>query len=556
MDELRLTVRAAGAAYVVTHEAPASWEVHGRGLLEVEIEAPPAATVWLRVDGEEQALSGALVRRWSSDRLLRTRAGRVGLEVGCGPLRRQLWLDVQPTKLTLGAVRSLLDQLDVAAHALSGRFSEGAAAQDPAALLESLDALIGPLSEAASALRVHPLHRRRQQQRAVPASVGASRAADVRWLSRHPAAALRAGGGVRQVAVQSEVEVDLDVVENRGVVGLFGRIDDALAQADALLVLAAQRGTERARVLGEAPRERAWHDPEAVPQTAIEARRTRLRGLRDQVEWARRRTGLPASLPPAPRLPLTHAVRSEPAYWRLHEVQRVLGGLAMRAPLQLAAPRDLDLLYEQWCVLKVVEAVAGWAGVAWAEQVAVRVVGELVHLEPGRLLDLAVGDVQVRVDYEPSYVAGGQDALVKLQPGRPWRPDLAIELARAGHPYRLHLFDAKHRRDPERAFDGGMPLAALQEIWFNYGDGIGDRDTGHPVVGSVWMLWPGDGPQRTLRAPTMLGPDWPSERVRGGAISLRPDQPRTTELLRETVAALLEQEGLRPSRRAGADGAH
>lgn len=548
MDEQRLIVRAAGRAWEVVDEEPRTVQVDGRGLLEVEVIGAPGVEVELRVEGELVPLRGTVLRQWSSERLLRTRAGRVVVEARIGGRVRAAWLEVQPTKLTLTAVRALLEDRDALAEALSTRLGSGPAAHDPAALVEALDALIGPLSEAASALRRHPLHRRREVVRAVPASSAAARGRDVRWLSQNPSAALRASGGVRQVAVQREVERNLDVVENRGVVGLFVRLADALERADELVRLATERHRARQVLLGEAPRERGWRDPLEVPLTALGERRARLVQLREAVEWARRRTGLPSSLPTTPRLPMTHAVCTEPAYWRMHEVERALGELALRAPLSVEAVPDLDRLYEQWCALQVAVAVAAWAGVVWTELLEVQLDGDLVRLPPGPLLTLQVGDRTVRVLTEPSYDNGGEGPLVKLQPGRPWCPDVVIELSRAGRPYRLHVFDAKHRRDPARAHDGWMPLEALQEIWFSYGDGIGDRDTGHPVVGSVWMMWPGEGAQRTLRAPTMLGKDWPEERVRGGAICLRPDRRETRATLRETVAVLLDQEGLKPDR--------
>ena len=87
----------------------------------------------------------------------------------------------------------------------------------------------------------------------------------------------------------------------------------------------------------------------------------------------------------------------------------------------------------------------------------------------------------------------------------------------------LHVLDAKHRRDPSRPHDDGLPLDALAELWFHYGDGLGDRDTGLPLVDSVWMLYPGSRPRVVPRVPAMATPDWPVDRLRGGTVSLVPD---------------------------------
>jgi hypothetical protein len=94
----------------------------------------------------------------------------------------------------------------------------------------------------------------------------------------------------------------------------------------------------------------------------------------------------------------------------------------------------------------------------------------------------------------------------------------------------LHVLDAKFRLS-ER---GDAPWEAVQEVWWKYGDSIGDV-AGRPVVRSVWVLWPGTGVR--LVGPTMLDEEWPIERLRGGAIGVWPGtRPRDVSRL---VARLL-----------------
>jgi hypothetical protein len=226
------------------------------------------------------------------------------------------------------------------------------------------------------------------------------------------------------------------------------------------------------------------------------------------------------------------------------EVQRALESFDPWAPARWAPVSDLDLLYERWCVVMMARAMCRWAGVALGEHLRVIVQDADVAVRPGPLLTVQRGEITARLLYEPAYAYGGDAPLVKLQEGRPWRPDLVIELSRSGHPFQLHVFDAKHRRDPARRRDGGLPLDAWSQLWFRYADGMGDRDTGMPVVGSVWMLWPGDHARRVMRTPAMWTDGWPMDRARTGAISLRPGVSRSVSMLEETLATLLGWDGL------------
>ena len=134
----------------------------------------------------------------------------------------------------------------------------------------------------------------------------------------------------------------------------------------------------------------------------------------------------------------------------------------------------------------------------------------------------------MRVLYEPEI--GSATTPRKWVPGRPWRPDLVLEIRWADGTLDLHVLDAKYRLDP---------TAALSEVWFKYGDSIGDGD-GWPVVRSVWVLWPGEGLR--LAGPRMLDPGWPPERLRGGAIGLTVGRP-SDDLVRVVATVLGVGEG-------------
>jgi hypothetical protein len=143
------------------------------------------------------------------------------------------------------------------------------------------------------------------------------------------------------------------------------------------------------------------------------------------------------------------------------------------------------------------------------------------HLvDPGWFATLRRGEIAtwsapartVTVHYEPEIGATGD--LRKLHHGKPWRPDLVIDVAWADGTRDVHVLDAKLQTDR-----GAAPWAALQEVWLKYGDSIGDA-AGWPVVRSVWALWP--GARVRLMGPRMRDPDWPPDRLRGGTIGLLP----------------------------------
>lgn len=508
-----------------------------RGAGPIAVEAPPGAR--LKLAGRTRALRSVDDRmRWQDDRWLSKVAGAVHLRVELGERTIEVTLVVFPMKLDAVDLATLLDELDTLALDLDPASEHAPAAPD---VVRALEAWTGPISDAAAAIRRHPLHRRREQVRAVPTTSPRLSARDVRWLARHPAAEARAGGGLRETTVRRDVHRDLDLAENRGVIGVFDRMDRALGIAQERIGRTARRIEVRDALLAAAPAPRGRKPARSKARARLDAHHERTRQLRDQLARARGRTGLP-HLPAAATLRRSQAVDAHPGYWRLYRVDQELGALPTSAPRVWAPVPDLDQLWEVWSVLEVARALAAWAGVPIAELMRVDDDGHELALPQGPVATFERDGVTVRLMYEPAYAYDGDERLAKLQPGQPWRPDAVLEISRHGHVVALHVFDAKHRRDAARHHDGCLPLDALQEIWFHYGDGIGDRHTGLPLVASVWMIWPGAAAGLRLQAPAMLDDAWPLDRLRGGAIGLRPGVAEGRHLLEEVVATLLDAE--------------
>lgn len=188
---------------------------------------------------------------------------------------------------------------------------------------------------------------------------------------------------------------------------------------------------------------------------------------------------------PARSMVMSGWVRSSPLWMGVYRVQEGLRDWS--APQRPPSLRvDLDGGYELWCIGQLALALARWGGVAWT---GVLTQGGWPRDRP--LLDVARGTQRVRMWVEPEYAWEGDTRFVKSVPGRPWRPDVALELVRAGVGYRLHLFDAKHRRDQARPAEGYLPVAAIEDAVQRYGETIRERGTHAQVVDSVWVLWPG-----------------------------------------------------------------
>lgn len=487
----------------------------GRGALAIEVEGlAPGAEVALRVGAREVWLEADNAGRasWSDPRLLAATAGQVTL--ACEGAR--LTFEVSPTKLVYEAVLALLDDLENASPGLA-RDAAGVGSVDlraaSDAVLHELEQLVGRLASAASGVRARPIARERERARPVTASAGLQRSADARFLAQRPHEVARVEGRGPAVGVHRERQRDLDTLENRGVLATLDLV------AARLRACAEEVDTERARLRrGRAAREAfrtefgsLWSERDAPRMLALDALGARVEALQVALRRARSTTGLPNLHPRPAAMSRTAKVVAHPDYWAYFQTGREVEALSGAPPAGLAAVRSLDELWERWCALDLARALLrlrpdarlGFGGGGWFSE-----------LEPGPVLEAA----DLRLLYEPAYAY--RDAPIgKLHPGSPWRPDLVLEVRGAAGPA-VHVFDAKFMTDP--AFPQRPPKEAVREIWWKYGESLGDRD-GRPVVRSVWALWPGDGVW-TL-GPGMLRADWPEVRLRGGAIGRDPRRP-------------------------------
>lgn len=538
MADGQLIARAGGHTLTAWHGAPVEPTiVHGAGPIEVELRgAGPWTLTIADVLVTTDPVPGG--ENWSSERLLERVVGPLTLRATQQGQPLVIELDVRPTKLTRTEIAALLEELHDLAADLAGPGVADLRGAD--AQLTHVEGLLGHLAEAANGIRRKPLHRRLERVRAVAAAEPQLVARDVRWLARHPAQALRATGGTRAAAVLRDPHKDLDVLENRGVISVFNALRSTLSTLESRLHHADADLAARARALRHAPAAPDAPDPEALYRAdqRLRQRRQRAAQLRDEIDRLRARTGLPPTLPGLPSMPRTHQVESHPSYWQVHRVGESVAALPTLRPTAFSPVADLDTLYERFVTLRIADALAAWAEVSLREHLQLRADGWGLCFPQGPLLTVKRGDLTVHLRAEPSYAYDGEGRVCRLRPGRPWRPDAVLEVLRHEHTVALHVLDAKHRRDPARAHDGGKPLAALADIWLRYGDGIGDRDTGLPLVQSVWMVWPGDAPLVDPQAPAMLLPGWPEDRLRGGSVSLRPRDP--PQALRQLVAALLD----------------
>ncbi|MCB9697638.1 MAG: hypothetical protein H6738_12725 [Alphaproteobacteria bacterium] len=509
-DPVELEV-VAGAVRV---PAGARAEVPGRGDLRVRTRGHLAGSpVELRV-GERvvELVADAQGRtRWDAPGLL----GQVAGEVRVAVADREVAFVVRPEKLVADAVIALVTELEAVAEGLAlsaGATStlEGMRSRDRD--LSMLDTAVGLAASAAPAIRRRPLHRAREVVRAVAREAGARSARDVRWLATHPVQAVRAEATGRPVGVTREARADLDTLENRGVLSAYDRLEGAVDELRAVVEeeLARLTAARPAREAFLTERGNLWQERDQPRFQALQQRRARLDELRHEIGATRSRAGLPDLRPRGARMVRTPRVDAEPAYWTTFRAfQLAEQAEAGEAPPAPAPIRTLDELWEQWCAVVVARALCEVLGPPDGQAL----------VDPGWFSTLRTGEVArwsserrtVRLLYEPEI--GRSGAPRKLIPGRPWRPDLVIEVRWADGTLDLHVLDAKYR------IDG---WSALHEVWWKYGDSIGDAD-GWPVVRSVWVVFPGDGVR--LLSPRMLDPGWPVERLRGGTIGLTVGRP-------------------------------
>jgi hypothetical protein len=526
-----LTVEAGGIAV-----APGA-TVPGRGDLRVRLAGcAPGGPLELAVGEQRIALLADADGRatWIAPGLLDLVAGEVRVAVGDIAVS----FSVRPEKLTAEAIGALLADLEAFAEGLSqsaGSSSTVAGLRSRDRDLWALDAAIGLAASAAPAIRRRPVHRAREVVRAVARETGPRTAADVRWLATHPVHAVRAAASGRAVGVSRERRADLDTLENRGVLAAYDRMEDA---ADRLrgVVEGELRRLDEARPTREAfltERGNLWTERDLPRQQALGRRRDQLDGLRHEIGATRVRAGLPDLRPRGPRMIRTPRIDAEPAYWATFRAfELATSADADQAPASAAPVRTLDQLWEQWCTLQVAAALVDLLGPP--DHGRIVDLGWVATLRTGEVASWSGTRRTVRVSYEPEYAFGAGE-LRKLYPGRPWRPDLVVEVRWADGTVDLHVLDAKYRREA-----GSAPWTALQEIWWKYGEGIGDAALA-PTVRSVWVVWPGRGIR--LVGPAMLRPAWPLDRLRGGTLGLTPGE--RTDALAAALDAVLRLDASR-----------
>lgn len=487
-------------------------ELRGRGDLEVRVRgARPGTQVRVRIGDRERQID---IDDEGEGRCVEINLlGQVSGEVRVSARGHEVRLVVRPDKLSATAVEAVVEALDAVRPGLArspggAAFIGGARGADQE--LSRLDAAVGLAASAAPAVRRRPLHAPRERVKAVARDRGPHSARDLRWLATHPVQALRVELGGRVAGVCRSTEADLDVPENRSVLATYDRLEGRLLELRARLDGAIERietlrpereqfFTERANLFEERDRPRL---------EALLRRREHLDGLRREVRSARIRSGLPDLRPRSALALRSPRMESEPAYWSTYRAYRAAeANPALEPGGSPLAP--LDELWERWCTVMTYQALERRWGPA--EQGLELGHGWFADVRPGVVARWTIPDGEARLHAEPTIGATGE--IQKLHPGRPWRPDLMLELRR-GSRVDLHIFDAKYRRE-----ENGVPWSALGEVWTKYGDGIGDAE-GWPLVRSVWIIWPGQGIR--LNGPRMLDPAWPKDRLRGGALGLDP----------------------------------
>ena len=284
------------------------------------------------------------------------------------------------------------------------------------------------------------------------------------------------------------------------------------------------------RQLRALARDEAQRRPSARRRAVVEG----LDQLTEHVSSLRRLPVLAASAGRAPVTPPL-VLRRRPAYAAaFNSLRKLERGMDLRAGSLDVATQDLAVVFETWCALAVVEAVAEALGVdVPARPFGIQTVGTDVRLGRGQkhAVRMQARGIRVEIAYNPRFPA--PPALL------PQRPDLVLTLHEAGQTRRVVL-DAKYRRDDSAGYRrrhgaSGPPEDALGTL-HRYRDAIPG------VVEVAAALFPGtDDPAfRTSRLWTSLGT------LGVGAIPVRPGG---TAALADFIDAALGSPAERPDPR-------
>ncbi|MBI4815738.1 MAG: hypothetical protein HY791_05760 [Deltaproteobacteria bacterium] len=550
LDPIQLEVRAGGLSVRALSSSASTAEplaVPGFGPVIIEGSglAPNGAARIVLGPEEIQVLVGRDGHvRYVNERWLSAVAGRVRISLGDADIddtrEAAVELVVRPTKLAEESLRALIADLDAIAPGLTADLGgkamiETKLAATPESVLTELERVVGAVLESAVWVRHRPLGRVRERVMAVPSDSPMTTARDVRWLAMHPASRARVSAGGRGAAVQRERELDLDVPENRGVEGLFARLDTLIGSLAHRLSGEHERiqATRSAREAFVTDRGNLFTEQDVPRLRGIERRKNRLGALEADLAAARACAALPAKLPKG-QLTRSTQVETHPGYWGLFRASEQVGAIELGVPLPAFVPLDsLDALYETWCAIEVAKSAARAFDATLSNVLRLDRDRWFVHLPRGEYGRIDLGEVELRLLFEPEYAYNSTAELRKLHPGRPWCPDVVLEVRRDSRPVALHVFDAKHRLDANRF--ASVPKEALVDVLAKYPDSIGFCESGLPAVMSAWVLFPGPVPHIELNSPQMLGESWPPARVRGGAIALRPGMPEGGAKLEELL---------------------
>jgi large subunit ribosomal protein MRP49 len=191
----------------------------------------------------------------------------------------------------------------------------------------------------------------------------------------------------------------------------------------------------------------------------------------------------------------THMMRHAPRYRRLYELYRSLRHSPLidwDSPMLWLPIQSLPLLYEQWCVLQVVNLLLLLGDVIdqrllthdddgadhrrWVLRLRQDVPLLIIRRDDGTLLRLRY---QRRYVPQPSssHALGSLDPFVRI-------PDIAVEITRPERGTEVLLLDAKYRVAP----DGSVPQDALDDA-YAYRNAIGSA--GQRATLGAFLLYPG-----------------------------------------------------------------